>query len=142
MLMAISNLPELIRKMKPVLAEGKYYFATVEESQLPGLSGYLEQIDAIMREKEGLTVIFKEAILQEAKGLTDEKIIGPFAKITLSANSDLLAVGFLAKITAALAKEGVSANALSAYHHDHLFVPYENRAKALVALKKLAQILG
>ncbi|HLQ89847.1 MAG TPA: ACT domain-containing protein [Xanthobacteraceae bacterium] len=43
----------------------------------------------------------------------------PSRMITLNAYSALDAVGFLAAITARLAAAGISANAVSAYHHDH-----------------------
>jgi hypothetical protein len=43
----------------------------------------------------------------------------------------------LAKITTALAKEGISVNAFSAYYHDHLFVPYDRKEDAMAALAEL-----
>jgi hypothetical protein len=46
-------------------------------------------------------------------------------------------VGFLAAITARLAQAGISLNAVSAYYHDHLFVPWENRERAMQILKEL-----
>ncbi len=53
-------------------------------------------------------------------------------------NSDLRAVGFLAKIAAALAADGISVNAYSAYHHDHLLVPFERKDDAMKALLRLS----
>ena len=53
--------------------------------------------------------------------------------------SDLSAVGFLSKITSKLAENAVSVNAISAYHHDHIFVPKESANKAVQLLKKLQQ---
>jgi hypothetical protein len=138
--MAIASLVQLMQEMKPALAKGKFYFATVDESRLMDLAGYLDYIHAILREKEGLAIIFEEGILREMNSISQKPPIGPFAKITLNVQSDLLAVGFLAKITGALAKEGISANAISAYHHDHIFVPYEKRAKALETLRKASAV--
>ncbi len=47
----------------------------------------------------------------------------PCEWIALGVTSDLAAVGFLADVTARLAAAGISANVVSACHHDHLFVP-------------------
>ena len=48
--------------------------------------------------------------------------------ITLSVHSSLDAVGFLAAITNKLAAAAISFNPVSAYYHDHLFIP-ANRAE-------------
>jgi len=73
----------------------------------------------IFREKEGATLILRKNQAEEY----NLEYKGVWAMITLNVNSDLEAVGFLAKITEALAKEDISVNAVSAFHHDHLFVP-------------------
>ncbi len=112
--------------------------ASVDSSQLLALAAYSSFLMDIFREEEGLSVVFSDEILDELKELSEADPIGPFALITLNVYSDLMAVGFLAKITDALAKEEISVNAFSAYHHDHLFVPYEKREKALEILKKLS----
>jgi hypothetical protein len=135
-MVGISNLNELLKKMKPNLKEGKFYFASVDEGELMALSGYLEYITCVYRESEGLTIVFNEEILENMKGFT-EKISGPFAMITLEVNSDRNAIGFMEKIAGALAKEKISCNAFSAYYHDHIFVQYERKEDAIVALKKL-----
>jgi hypothetical protein len=54
-------------------------------------------------------------------------------------HSSLLAVGFLAAVTAALASEGISVNPVSAFHHDHLFVPWERRRDAMRILRALSR---
>ncbi len=137
--MTINKLSELLKKMNPVLNKGKYFIASMPESQMMVLAGYLDYVIAIYREKEGLTVVFSEETKNEMKELSEAEIAGPFALITLNVHSDLLAVGFLAKMTAALAKEKISVNAFSAYYHDHLLVPYERKKDAMAALKKLTK---
>jgi hypothetical protein len=42
-------------------------------------------------------------------------------------------VGFLAAVTARLADAGIAVNAVSAFYHDHLFVP-ESRAEEAFGL--------
>lgn len=90
--------------------------------------------DAIMlfREAEGMTMIVAVAA---AENDADEAL---WAQITLRIHSSLEAVGMLAAIAAALTARDISCNAVSAYHHDHLFVPWPRRADALDALRALA----
>ena len=135
--MAVSDLGELLKKMKPKLFEGTYYFASVDSSNLMELANYLDDITGIFRENEGLTIVFSGKIKDDILQITEKDIIGPFALITLSVESDLMAIGFLAKITEALAKEKISVNAFSAYHHDHIFVPFERKDDAMKALMRL-----
>lgn len=136
--MAIRNLGKLLEKMEPVEVEGKYFMATVEEDALMAVANYLEYVKCIYREEEGLTVVFSEEVTGEMGEMSAQEVVGPFALITLSVNSDLMAVGFLAEITRALAKEGISVNAFSAYFHDHLLVPYAKREKAVEILERLS----
>ena len=85
------------------------------------------------REREGTTVILKEAEA-ERRGLD---IRFRAAWITLTVNSDLEAVGFLAAVTRALAETGIPCNAISAIHHDHLFVPMHAAKSAMTTLRNL-----
>jgi hypothetical protein len=41
-------------------------------------------------------------------------------------------------ITTALAEAGISCNAVSAFYHDHLFVPYDRAREAVTVLRGLA----
>ena len=136
--MAEKDLGKLLKGMSPEVVDGKYFLASVPESEIMVIANYLDYITCIYREEEGLTILFSEEIEDEIGGISGEKVAGPFALITLSINSDLSAVGFLAKITDVLAKEGISVNAFSAYFHDHLLVPYERKKDAMEALKKLS----
>jgi hypothetical protein len=86
------------------------------------------------REEEGLTLIMPRHEA-EAAGLAGAF---PCRMITLNVHSSLQAVGFLATVAARLAAAGISANAVSALHHDHLFVPVERAEEAVRILKQLA----
>jgi len=137
--MTVSDLSELLKNMNPKVIDGKFYFASVDEGNLMAVANYLNYIVDVFREEEGLSIVFSEDILEEMKELSESEVRGPFAMITLTVNSDLMAVGFLAKITEALSKEGISTNAFSAYYHDHLFVPYEKRDDAIKALNGICK---
>lgn len=136
--MSVFDLSKLLKGMRPMLSVQKYHIATMDGSDIMAIAGYLDYIVCLYREDEGITLVFEEAILEEIKSISGNEVVGPFARITIGANSDLMAIGYLAKLTAALAKEGISANAFSAYHHDHLFVPFERKDDALAALKRLS----
>ncbi len=58
--------------------------------------------------------------------------------ITLEIHSSLDAVGFLAAITARLAEAGMGVNPVSAFYHDHLFVPADRAAEAMQVLQRLS----
>jgi hypothetical protein len=59
-------------------------------------------------------------------------------RITLRVHSSLSAVGLTAAFSAALTREGVSANVIAGYYHDHIFVPVADAARAMIALEGLA----
>ncbi len=93
--------------------------------------------DALLsfREQEGRTLIIEKS-LADNHGLKYESV---WAMITLTVHSDLTAVGFLARITNRLAEEGISVNVVSAYYHDHLFVPYDKAQETMKLLKEMTR---
>lgn len=132
----ISELNELMKKMKLKLEKEKYYIGSFDEGEMMTLANYLDYIVCVYKEKEGLTGIFTEDILEDMKTITD-KVMGPFALITLEVHSDLLADGFTAKTASILAEEKIICKIVSAYHYDHVFVQYERKKDAMIALEKL-----
>jgi hypothetical protein len=85
-----------------------------------------------------MTVIITEAQARRA-GLAYDST---WACISLSVHSSLSAVGLLAAISTRLAQAGISVNAVSAYYHDHLFVPWESRISAMDVLKEVSRLGG
>lgn len=92
--------------------------------------------DAIMlfREDEGTTVVVEAAGAASGSAADEPR----WAQITLRIHSSLDAVGMMAAIATALADRAIPCNAVSAYFHDHLFVPWTQREDALEALRMLA----
>jgi len=88
---------------------------------------------ATFREVEGLTAIVPTSQAQ-ALGIDYQF---KSRMITLSVHSALDAVGFLAQITTALAAHNIACNAVSAYHHDHLFIPEDRLGDTMKALDSL-----
>lgn len=125
------NLKTLLRDMKPVMQEGIFVFCTiVKDGPIPA------SINPVLtfRETEGTTVVIPREEAERA-GLSYQ-----FASclITLSVHSALDAVGFLAAVTARLAEAGISVNAVSAFYHDHLFVPHHMADEALCLLRNMS----
>jgi hypothetical protein len=120
--------------MTPRLRPGRYLFATVTPDNATEHADGVAVPGAVVTvaEDEGTTVVVAEA---DAAGLAAEY---PCAWITLEVRSSLAAVGFLAAVTRALAGAGISANPVSGFHHDHLFVPWQRRLDALAVLEALA----
>ncbi|MBE7248355.1 MAG: ACT domain-containing protein, partial [Actinomycetospora chiangmaiensis] len=118
-----TDLARLLAGMRPDLRPGTYVFATLEDGAEPaGLVPVMR-----FREAEGTTLILSEEEAARA-GLP-----GSFRCrwITLAIHSSLEAVGFLAAVTARLAQAGIPVNAVSAFHHDHLFVPAAQAGAAM-----------
>jgi uncharacterized protein len=126
----ISELTQLISSMQPVLVEGEFVYVTVSDS-----CG-VEFNDArfIFHESEGTTLLCSRKHADRI-GL---RYVGSFCQISLSVHSSLQAVGFLAAVSSALAQSGIPCNAVSAFYHDHLFVPFEQASKAMDVLVALS----
>ena len=124
----VTDLRTLKATMQPVLLEGAYVFCSVSQEAYDSLS--LRPLGTF-REQEGITLIITE---EQARG-AGLPFDSSWACISLTVHSALTAVGFLAAITARLAEAGISVNAVSAYYHDHLFVPWERREEAMEVLK-------
>lgn len=124
------NLDQLLRALQPVLMAEEYVFCTLP----PGLEPPegLAPIGAFL-EAEGLTMIMTRQQAEE----TGIAYTYRSRMITLNVHSSLEAVGLLARITTTLAGHGISVNAVSAFYHDHLFVPTARADEALALLYEL-----
>ncbi len=125
----------MLAGMDPLLHELPYVF--MHEDRWTDFSIELSGMFASMHEEEGTTYVF--ALDQEwemAEGLPR------FARITLQVHSDLEGVGLTAAVSSALAEAGISCNVIAAFHHDHLFVPWDRRLEAMAILKQLANDAG
>lgn len=130
----VSDLAELLASMQPELNEGSYVFSSIQaDTDLSRLAPV-----ATFREREGLTVIIDEATALR-EGLP---VLFRAAWITLTVHSDLQAVGLTAAVAEALTKASISCNVMAAAFHDHIFVPVERAADALVQLAGLQARAG
>ena len=118
------NLDALLKTMRPLLMDGNWVFRTSENAFD---AATLETAILMFREQEGITIISPTTPSDEG--------LPTWAMITLSIHSSLEAVGFLAAITTSLAAMDIPVNAVSAYYHDHIFVPYGRRDDAMECLR-------
>lgn len=126
-----TTLATLLRSLKPQLHSERFVFCT-----LPALPDNISGAApvSLFYEAEGVTLIVPKAraIAQGWPYTYDCR------QITLTVHSSLEAIGLLAAVTTALAAEGISVNPVSAYYHDHLFVPADRAEEAMACLNKLA----
>ncbi|OON65868.1 ACT domain-containing protein [Hymenobacter sp. CRA2] len=125
-----TNLTQLLRTMQPELQPGRYVFCTVDS-----LLGFdVSEAIGLFREREGWTLILPQAAA--------DRLQLPYsyvaAWLTLTVHSALEAVGLTAAFAQALARAGVSCNAVAAYYHDHIFVAERDAERALQVLRQLA----
>lgn len=125
-----TNLQRLLATMEPKLQPGEFVFSTVSPADFNEMQ---TEIWGWFREPEGITLILEKHAAVAAK----IDFAFPSRMITLTVHSSLEAVGFLALITERLAAAGISVNAISAYYHDHLFVPIARADEALQLLQKI-----
>lgn len=125
-----TKLAALLAGMRPSLQPGVFVFCSI-----PSDHAVPQGAEPVMlfREAEGITLILREEEA-DAAGLAKT-----FAcrMITLEIHSSLEAVGFLAAITARLAAAGMGVNPVSAFYHDHLFVPAGRAEEAMAILREM-----
>jgi len=117
--------------MQPKMHDGIFVFCTLPENEITAAVRPM----LLFREREGTTLVIRR---EEA-----ESAGWPYQftsrLITLSVHSALDAVGFLAAITARLAQAGISVNTVSAFYHDHVFVPDHRADEAFGLLQDMSR---
>lgn len=127
-----TNLDRLLQSMQPVLCSGEYVFCSISDRD-----NCYSHLDAIaqFRETEGITLILQ----REQADAANLYYTSVFSMITLAVHSSLEAVGFLATITTKLAIHKIAVNPVSAYYHDHLFVPVSRTQEVMTLLQEFSE---
>lgn len=123
------NLEVLLRELNPALHAEPHVFVSLAAPP----ADLLAAARGVFREEEGTTLILSRAAAERAGLAAAEE----WAWITLRVHSALGAVGMMAAVAAALAAEGISCNPVAGYYHDHLFVQWAARERAMAALGRL-----
>lgn len=124
------DLRSLLIAMKPALDPREWVFCSVDRSFLTSAHRPL----LVFHESEGTTIVIERSAA-ESLGIA---YAFPSRRITLRVHSDLSAVGLIATVSAELAKHLIPANVVSAFFHDHIFVPTERAEEALHILESLS----
>lgn len=124
----VVELSALLAGMEPVLDPEAYVFTTTD-AKIPAES--LAAARGWFREDEGITLI---VLASSQPSLSEDH---HYARITLTVHSSLSAVGLTAAVARQLTDEGISANVVAAFYHDHVFVPWHQRDAACDALQRL-----
>lgn len=127
-----TNIKILLRSMELLLSPEEYVFCSVKTEYLTNLA--LNPLGTF-KEREGLTLILNKKEADRHKLAYS----ATFSMITLNVYSSLEAVGFIAAIASWLAQHNISVNPVSAYYHDHLFVPVARSREAISLLRELSQ---
>lgn len=128
----VSDLAGMLAGMKPRLCKEPFRF--IMNNRADGVIAKFEHTFAVIREEEGTTFVVTG---KEARETGDES--ADFARITLQVHSALDGIGLTAAVANALAKHGIACNVIAAFHHDHIFVPWERRGDALDVLTRLSE---
>jgi hypothetical protein len=125
------DLGALLRGMAPALRPGIFVYCTFSDNEQPAGLRTLCTYD----EAEG-----RSAIIEEEEALR-YGIPHRFrcALITLNIHSDLAAVGFMSEVLGTLAALDIPCNVVSAYYHDHLFLPIDRADEALTVLQHMSR---
>src|ERR1700761_1493536 len=113
--------------VRPSLHPEPYAFAQVRDVP-PGAGPF-----AVICEDEGITLVLTRAEADRL-GLGYAYVA---ARITLTINSDLAAIGLTAGVSRVLAEAGISCNVIAGLAHDHLFVDANRGPEALGLLRDL-----
>lgn len=117
---------EAIRQMNPI-RKGEFAFCRLTHSEYE--STHLRPL-CFFREDEGVTVILP---VPEARA-HGFSVVWIGTQITLSVNTSLDGVGFLAAVAIELAQAGIAVNAFSPISHDDLFVKPSDADLAMTVL--------
>lgn len=122
---SVKDLKALLMGMDPALSQRAWVFNALADMRFIPETAF-----AVIREDEGIC-----AILPAEAGPDGAQ---RFARITLRVHSDLGAVGLTSAVSGALATSGIACNVIAGLHHDHLFVPWDQRESALKVLTRLS----
>ena len=122
---------DMISGMTPIVRPGIYVFiSTVDPILVASLSS---QAISTFKEEEGMSMLIPVELANKSGLGVDQ----PMSCITLNVYSSLEGVGLTAAVSTALGDNSIPCNMVAAFHHDHVFVPFEMCDRAMEVLTSL-----
>lgn len=125
----LTDLKDTLDSLKVSCDEIEYGFASIPDDSVISR----DKVLATFQENGRLAVIAPKEYL-DSKEIENE---GPYAKLTIDVHTSLELVGLTAVMATKLAKNGISANVVAAFYHDHVFVQYNLRQRAIELLESM-----
>jgi hypothetical protein len=101
----------------------------------PELSPRVDAPFMLLRDEHEVTLLLDEVDWRAMRhAARDARVEGDFRLVTLDLELDWKVVGYLARVTAILARAGISVGALSSFSRDHLLIKQDDLGNALRAL--------
>ena len=118
-----------------------YAFVTLPPSHADTpalLSALVAAAVVVVKEAEGVTLVVPKASLAALPAELPVAAAYECAWLTLEVHSALEAVGLTAAFAAELTRQGISANVVAGFYHDHLFVAEADAERAVDAINGLS----
>jgi hypothetical protein len=123
-----------------------YLFIQLPAKAIMAAAGVIAQIGepfcALIVDKDEVSLVIPADALADFKErLSNYQVSNkPYRLITFDIELDMSLVGFMAKVSRALADAGIPIMTYAAYSRDHLLVPAEQFSVAMAALAKLQSL--
>ena len=123
-----------------------YLFIQLPAKAIMAAAGVIAQIGepfcALIVDKDEVSLVIPADALADFKERLPNYQVSnkPYKLITFDIELDMSLVGFMAKVSRALADAGIPIMTFAAYSRDHLLVPAEQFSVAMAALVKLQSL--
>ena len=124
-----TDLRTILKSLTVVTRPGRFTFVAVSDAVSLG-----DGIEAVIREDEATTAV----VTTEFARANGWPVEFEATWLTLDVHSALEAVGLTAAVAAVLAEAGIPCNVIAGYYHDHLLVPADRAAAAVIAIESLS----
>src|ERR671926_501290 len=135
--MSGESVAELLRSARVLVAPATFVLVGMRLEdwrrllESPELSPRAESVFCLLRDPFEVTLLLEEDDWRAMRNAArDARVEVGFRLVTLDVELEWNVVGFLARVTEILAKEGIAVGALSAFSRDHLLIKQDDLGRA------------